>query len=128
MTDDVPAARFRDGRGRLLSDPSELGDVELRYVLCDLIAGAAGATCTVGELVDTIERCGFRLAGRPSKVISDALRTEVARGRVVRVGRGRYRVGSIPGSTRRRIRKVTRHRIALAGSWPPERVAGSLDP
>lgn len=128
MTDEAFSARFRDGRGHPLFDPSGLWGVELRYVLCDLIAGAAGATCTVGELVEAVERCGFRLAGRPSKEISDALRTEVARGRVVRVGRGRYRAGSIPGSTRRRIRKVARHRIALAGSWPRERVAGSLDP
>lgn len=126
--DEYRPPRFRDGRGQPLLDPRGLWGVELRYVLCDLIAGAGGATCTVSELVEAIERCGFRLAGRPSKEISDALRAEVARGRVVRVGRGRYRAGSIPGSTRRRIRKVARHRIDLAGSWPREQVAGSLDP
>ena len=55
MTDEAFSARFRDGRGHPLFDPSGLWGVELRYVLCDLIAGAAGATCTVGELVEAVE-------------------------------------------------------------------------
>lgn len=63
MTDEAFSARFRDGRGHPLFDPSGLWGVELRYVLCDLIAGAAGATCTVGELVAP-HRPGRELAPR----------------------------------------------------------------
>jgi len=84
--------------------------------------------CAVAELVTELERGGFVLAGRPSKEISDALRWEVARGRVVRVGRGRYRAAAIPGATRRRIRKVARQRTDQVGSWRARQAAGSLDP
>ena len=57
-----------------------------------------------------MEAAGFRITGRPGKVVSDHLRAEVNRGRVVRLGRGRYRAGVIPGSTRRRMRYAIRHR------------------
>lgn len=129
MADDLcPPPSYRDGRGRPLLDARSLWGLELRYVLCDLIAARGGAVCTVAELVRELERGGFELGGRPSKEISDALRWEVARGRVVRVGRGRYRTGGIPGATRRRIRKVVRHRTEQVGSWRVRQAAGSLDP
>lgn len=129
MRDDLsPPPTYSDGRGRSLLDPCGLWGLELRYVLCDIIASQGGGTCTVAELVTALDRWGFELGGRPSKEISDALRTEVARGRVVRVGRGRYRTGSIPGSTRRRIRKVARHRVEQLGTWRLRQITGSLDP
>jgi hypothetical protein len=59
---------------------------------------------SVRELVARLAARGFQLDGRASKIISDALRWEVRRGRVVRVARGRYRHGSAPISTARRIR------------------------
>ena len=58
---------------------------------------------TVARLVEVVEQQGFAIAGRPSKAVSDALRWEIGRGRVVRLGRGRYAPSSIPGTTFRRI-------------------------
>ncbi len=60
---------------------------------------------TVRQLASLLERGGFTTLGRPSKAISDALRWEVARGRVLRVGRGRYVAGHIPRTTLGRIRR-----------------------
>jgi hypothetical protein len=62
-----------------------------------------GGVLDIAELVDRVERAGFTVEGRPSKTISDALRWEVARRRVVRLARGRYAVG--------RLAKVTKHRM-----------------
>ena len=62
------------------------------------------AEVTVAELVTYLDELGFTIDGRPSKIISDALRWEVRRGRVVRLGRGRYRYRTAPPSTARRIR------------------------
>lgn len=74
----------------------------LRFVLVDQIRRRR--TCTVAELVKYIANAGYELPGRPSKIISDALRWEVARGRVVRTARGRYSYGHVPSTTARRIR------------------------
>lgn len=102
-----------DGRARRLvslaesiprDHPEALFGVELRYVLTDLMLGSP-RVWRVGELVDALARGGFCIGEPASKVVSGALRAEVAHGRVVRVGWGRYRAaGRIPGSTRRRIR------------------------
>lgn len=78
--------------------------LDLRYLLTDLICGPERRVWRVVELADALERAGFVLPGRPTKVVSDALRTEIQRGRVVRVGWGRYEAGWMPGATRRRIR------------------------
>ncbi|QXC63527.1 hypothetical protein KSP35_13525 [Aquihabitans sp. G128] len=80
-----------------------MAGIELRYLLT-LHLVAAGPS-TVKELVDVVDRAGFVLAGRPSKVISDALRWEVARGRVVRLGRGSYGARRVPRSTFQRMRQ-----------------------
>ncbi len=85
-----------------------VGGLELRYVLTDRICSPDRAEWTVAELVDSLGDSGFLLTGRPSKQVSDALRWEIGRGRVHRVGRGRYRAGSMPGATRRRIGKRSR--------------------
>jgi len=82
---------------------SELQGIELRYLLTTFIA-ESGATATVAELALALSREGFGLRGRPSKVVSDALRWEVRRGRVVRLGRGVYGLGHIPRQTRSRMR------------------------
>jgi hypothetical protein len=57
------------------------------------------------ELTTAVEDAGLQAEGRPGKAISDALRTEVARGRVVRVGRGRYAAGAAPRTTLRYFRR-----------------------
>ncbi|HEY4376418.1 MAG TPA: hypothetical protein VGM93_04640 [Acidimicrobiales bacterium] len=76
---------------------------DLRYFLTLTIA-ERGVT-TVRELVAALDREGFAVAGRPSKTISDTLRHEVAKGRVIRVARGRYARGWIPRSTEYRMRQ-----------------------
>ncbi len=58
----------------------------------------------MAELVTAlVHRAGFDLGGRASKIISDALRWETRRGRVIRIGRGRYRFSHAARSTARRI-------------------------
>ncbi|OBF08509.1 hypothetical protein A5730_09545 [Mycobacterium sp. ACS4054] len=79
----------------------KLQGIELRYVLTTHLAHNGRAT--IGELIEALTRQGFHVSGRPSKVISDALRWEVARDRVRRVGWGKYGPGSIPRSTEYRI-------------------------
>jgi len=85
----------------------QLQGLELRYVLT-LTLARAGRPMTVPELVRSVERSGFTTWGRPSKAVSDALRWEIGRGRVVRVRRGTYVAGWTPKQTMSRIR----HRVA----------------
>ena len=71
----------------------------LRYRLTLLINGS-GRSWSVAELVEALDRSGVPLPpGRTSKVVSDSLRWEVGRGRVVRLGRGRYGPGQISRGT-----------------------------
>ena len=95
--------------------PETLAGPDLRYVCTDLIC-ASLRMWTVGELVKELETAGFDLGARASKVVSDHLRTEVSRGRVRRHGWGRYGPGSMPESTRRRIRT----RASLRRRWLAE--------
>jgi hypothetical protein len=81
----------------------ELRGVELRSLLVLLLLRGGGPQ-TVAGLERAVATAGFRAgSGRPSKEIADALRWEVRRGRVVRLGRGRYAPGEVA--------KVTRHRM-----------------
>ena len=70
----------------------------------------------IADLVATVGRYGYTLTGRASKVISDALRWEIRRGRVQRLGRGRYRYTGTPRSTARRIQLLANasHRWIVA--------------
>lgn len=70
---------------------------------------------TVPELVGKVEAFGLPISGRASKTVSDSLRGEVRKGRVVRVERSRYRAGSMPRSTEWWIRRqVAANRSAVA--------------
>lgn len=80
----------------------ELRGRGLRFVLVDELMRRREAT--VAELVAALADQGHVLAGRASKVISDALRWEVRRGRVTRRRRGCYRYERAPRTTARRIR------------------------
>jgi hypothetical protein len=60
---------------------------------------------TIDELIEGLEHQGFTIAGRASKTISDALRTEMRRRRVWRRGRGLYGPADMPRSTEYRIHK-----------------------
>ena len=78
----------------------------LRFVLVEALMGRP--SMTVADLVAVVDGHGYHLGGRASKVISDALRWEVRRGRVLRLGRGQYRYHQAPVSTARRIRLFAR--------------------
>ncbi len=80
----------------------------LRFVLIDEMLRRRDMT--VAEMVAVlVGEYGFDLGGRASKVISDALRWEVRRGRVVRLARGQYRFNRATRSTVRRVRLLASH-------------------
>ncbi|MGX9791612.1 hypothetical protein [Mycobacterium sp. MMS18-G62] len=79
----------------------DVGGIELRYLLTTYLFDHGPAT--VGELVDALAYHGFGVGGRPSKSVSDALRWEMAHGRVHRLRRGRYGPASMPRATEYRI-------------------------
>lgn len=96
---------------------------ELRYVLCLMLLDR-GRTMTVPDLLEGLDRQGLSVVGRASKAVSDALRWERRRGRVVRLDRGRYRTGAIPRSTiwwlRQQVREMEAHAVARnldPGPW-----------
>jgi hypothetical protein len=60
---------------------------------------------SVSGLIGAISDAGFRLVGRASKTVSDALHTETDRGRIRRTGWGRYQIsGPLPSTSAWRIR------------------------
>lgn len=75
---------------------------DLRYLLV-LHIHRHGLT-TVSEMVTMLADIGFDVDGRPSKTISDALRTDVKLDRVRRRDRGLYSPGALPRSTQHRMR------------------------
>jgi hypothetical protein len=77
--------------------------VELRYVLTFYLSQHGRAT--IPDLLEALDYYNFAVAGMPSKSISDALRWEVAHGRVRRLRRGLYGPGVMPRSTEDRVRK-----------------------
>ncbi|WP_241010714.1 hypothetical protein [Mycobacterium camsae] len=92
-----------------------LRGTELRYVLTWQLALHGPAT--IAEMIDALEWHGFCVKGRASKVISDALRWEIRRGRVRRLGRGKYGPAGMPRSTEYRIHQrvlVLRDRARLS--------------
>lgn len=54
---------------------------------------------SIFELIEQLDYQGFSIPGRPSKLVSDALRWEMGRGRVRRLRRGVYGPGQMPRST-----------------------------
>lgn len=78
-----------------------LSGTNLRYALTLYLQLHGPAT--ISTLLAGIEHWGFRVNGRPSKVVSDALRWEVERDRVRRLARSRYGPGQMPRGTEHRI-------------------------
>lgn len=92
--------------------------IELRYVLTMQLALHGPAT--ISELMDALRWHGFRVRGRSSKAVSDALLWEIGRGRVHRLGRGRYGPGYLPRATEYRIHQrvlVLRASQVVARRW-----------
>jgi hypothetical protein len=79
----------------------QLRGVELRYALTNYLFQHGPQT--VADLIDALEYQSFEIPGRASKMVSDALRYEIAHGRVIRLKRGRYGPGDMPRSTEYRI-------------------------
>ena len=69
----------------------------LRYAL--VLELLSHGTLSTRDLVAYLEARGYTVPGRASKTVSDALRWEVRRGRVVRDGRNCYRAGHVAKST-----------------------------
>ena len=87
-------------------------DLDFRRLLTWYVV-SRGRVVTVAELAGMVEDAGLALSSeRTSKVVSDRLRADVARGRLHRVGRGRYVGGRIPSTTWRRMEASAQ--IALA--------------
>jgi hypothetical protein len=88
-----------------LDDVQWIGGQGVRYLLV-LTLLERGEVLTVGELVDALEAAGARLdEDGPRKQVADAIRWEVAKGRVRRVGWGRYAPGTVPRATQWFMRK-----------------------
>jgi hypothetical protein len=107
--------------GRLL-----VWGVELRYLLTWYLV-ESGSVLSVGDLVRFLQADGLGVEGPANKVVSDALRWEIRKRRVVRVARGRYRCGVMPRQTKSRIRSrtaVVRH--AAFAQRRDTRTAGAL--
>jgi hypothetical protein len=85
------------------SEPLHLAGLDLRSALVVLLLDR-GRPMPLAEMDARLRRAGFVLAGRPGKAVSDALRWEVARGRVRRLGRGIYGPGVVAKSTKHRMR------------------------
>ena len=71
---------------------------ELRYAVT-LLLFEAERTLTLDELAAHLRARGFVTWPEPRKAISDALRWEGHKGRVVRMSRGRYRSRGLARST-----------------------------
>ena len=93
--------RTRDDYLRWLK-PHDLRGRNLRYSLLTLM-WQAGRPCSITELMGQLEELGLVIGGaNPVKTVGDVLRWETTKGRVVRVGRGRYEALPRPESTTRR--------------------------
>jgi hypothetical protein len=105
----------------------EVRGIELRYLLTTHLFDHGPAS--VEELIEALRYQGFDIRGRASKSVSDALRWEIGRGRVIKVRRGRYRPGWMPRATEYWIDKrvqALRAKVAAVslGGWQPGHPSG----
>jgi hypothetical protein len=84
-----------------MTDKLLIRGTNLRYALTLYLHLHGRAT--LAALISGLDHWGLAVGGRPSKSVSDALRWEVRRERVRRIGRGIYGPGPIPRSTEHRI-------------------------
>jgi hypothetical protein len=81
--------------------------LHIRYLVLDALMRTPNPL-SLDEIVQDLQRYGHDLGPSARKHVSDLLRSDLGRGRVVRVGRGVYRLGTVPVSTGYRIRNVAR--------------------
>jgi len=80
MDDDVIDAPVGEELwGTPIFDARGLRRIVLRYFVSDLIASQPARVWSPTELGEAFAARGFHVTGRPAKVISDALRSEVNR-------------------------------------------------
>ena len=106
----------RDDRGMDADTRRTVNHWELRARLT-LHIPSWGPT-TVAELVRALEREGWDVGGRTSKVVSDSLRAEVSKGWVRRLDRGIYAPGRLPKSSKSRLRVRVRAARERLGGGP----------
>jgi hypothetical protein len=100
-------------------DSDDVRGLALRYYLYTLLLEAPGPV-SVQQLLRLLAREHLIIRGRPSKVISDALRWEIGKGRVRRVSHATYVASrSIPRGTAHRIR-------CSVAAWREEAAAAAL--
>lgn len=112
-TSDADAIVGRGWQGPFMDQLLVLRCNDVRYLLVTHIYDHG--VVSVDELVESLAWQGFAIRGRPSKTVSDALRTDVKIGRVIRRGRGRYGPGVMARATEYRIgRRVQELRAQVA--------------
>ncbi|HKY16916.1 MAG TPA: hypothetical protein VJM33_18460 [Microthrixaceae bacterium] len=89
----------------------ELVRHHLRHAIC-LMLHQHRRAMKVSDIVALLELAGHQLRGRPTQAVSDALRTEVRAGRVVKLDHGTYAPGvATPAHLRYATRSLQdRHR------------------
>ena len=80
-----------------------LRGLDLRSAVVVLLL-ARQRPATLVDLASMLRRDGFDVGPAPTKTIADALRWEVRRGRVARVGRGIYAAGTVAKASKHRMR------------------------
>jgi hypothetical protein len=86
-----------------MTNALQVKGADLRYLLTTYLFDHGQAS--VAELIEALDYHGFSVAGLPSKMVSDALRCEIAHGRVRRIRRGRYGPVSMPRAIEHRIQQ-----------------------
>ena len=108
----------------------ELRGYDLRYLLTSLILDHGGAA-TTDELRQALTDLGVSLGSDPRRRLYGALRSEVRKRRLRRLGDGRYEIDDLPRSTRDRVRRHARAivaAIAEGAEYPPLRTPVRVRP
>jgi hypothetical protein len=83
---------------------------DLRYAVLITLDRRFGLVRTIDEILDDLAYRGLAPdAERPGKALADAMRWEVRRGRVLRSGWGRYKIGHYPATTQWRAENRIDH-------------------
>jgi hypothetical protein len=96
-----------------MSDQLMIRGIGLRSVITDHLFRVGPQT--IPDILDALAHENFAVAGRPAKTVSDALRWEQERGRVLRLRRGKYGPAEMPRTTEQRVHRRAMELRARAG-------------